>query len=225
MQKVLISCFTHDASLYIKALQKFHIQADLSGSPEDADDFDGLLLPGGGDISPVFYHRKNRGSNNICISEDIVQLLMFHRFMEQQKPILGICKGMQVINVALGGTLIQALPTVNSHAWHNGDRYHPTTISSNSILSSLYGTYMVTGSSHHQAVSTLGNGLKPVQHAHDGVIEGIEHESLPILGLQWHPERLCGIQTPSATSPSCNKPLPTNVGNGLCIFEWFASQL
>lgn len=225
MKKVLISCFTHDAALYIKVLEKLHIQAVLSASPEDASDYDGLLLPGGGDISPVFYHRKNRGSNNICISEDIVQLLMFHRFMEQKKPILGICKGMQVINVALGGTLIQALPTVNSHAWHNGDRYHTTTLVPGSLLFSLYGNYMITGSAHHQAISTPGKGLHVVQYAHDGVIEGIEHETLPILGVQWHPERQCSILSSSVTGAEVNKPLPTNAGNGLCIFEWFSSVL
>lgn len=225
MKKVLISCSTHDALLYRKVLQQMDIHALLSGAPEDVSDFDGLLLPGGGDIAPVFYHRKNRGSTNICISEDIVQLLMFHRFMEQKKPVLGICKGMQVINVALGGSLIQALPTANSHAWHNGDRYHPTTIVKGSIVSSLYGTYMITGSAHHQAICTPGTGLKAVQHAHDGVIEAIEHESLPIMGLQWHPERLCNLQDSSASDSSCNKPLPANAGNGLCIFEWFASVL
>lgn len=213
MKKVLISCATHEADLYQKVLRKFNIEPVLSASPENPDCFDGLLLPGGGDIAPVFYHRKNRGSTNICISEDIVQLLMFHRFMEQKKPILGICKGMQIINVALGGTLIQELPTAGSHAWHNGDRYHPTTITKGSLLSSLYGNYVITGSAHHQAVCTLGNDLKATQHAYDGVIEGIEHNTLPILGVQWHPERLC------------KKPSPTNVGNGLPIFEWFASQL
>jgi len=225
MKKVLISCSTHSASLYISALSNYSVRAVLSGIPEDVSGFDGLLLPGGGDISPVFYHRKNRGSTNICISEDIVQLLMFHRFMEQKKPILGICKGMQLINVALGGTLIQALPTANSHAWHNGDRYHPTTIVPGSILSSLYGTHMITGSAHHQAISTPGTGLKTVQYAHDGVIEGIEHECLPVLGVQWHPERLCGLQDTSLKGSSYKKPLPANAGNGLCIFEWFASVL
>lgn len=225
MRKVLISCATHDALLYKKVLQTYHIQPILSASPENVADFDGLLLPGGGDISPVFYHRRNRGSTNICISEDIVQLLMFHRFMEQKKPILGICKGMQIINVALGGTLIQALPTASSHAWHNGDRFHPTTITTGSLLSFLYGTCMITGSAHHQAVCTLGNGLKAVQHAHDGVIEAIEHESLPILGVQWHPERLCNLDSNDIYRHTCNKPLPTNVGNGLLIFEWFSSVL
>jgi len=225
MKKVLISCTTHDADLYKKALQKYDIQPVLSASPESAAEFDGLLLPGGGDISPVFYHRKNRGSTNICISEDIVQLLMFHRFMEQKKPILGICKGMQIINVALGGTLIQALPTANSHAWHNGDRYHPTTITKGSLLSTLYGNDMITGSAHHQAVCTLGNWLKATQHAHDGVIEGIEHKSLPILGVQWHPERLCHLSDIPICKTACKKPLPNDIGNGLLIFEWFTSVL
>lgn len=225
MKRVLISCVTHDAILYREVLRKFDIEPVLSASPENVSCFDGLLLPGGGDICPIFYHRKNRGSTNICISEDIVQLLLFHRFMEQKKPILGICKGMQIINVALGGTLIQALPTVSSHAWHNGDSYHPTTITPGSLLFSLYGRYMITGSAHHQAVCTPGCGLLATQHAHDGVIEGIEHESLPILGVQWHPERLCGFKTNSASNSVCKKPSPTNVGNGLPVFEWFASQL
>lgn len=225
MKKVLISCATHDADLYKKALQKYDIQPVLSASPENAAEFDGLLLPGGGDISPVFYHRKNRGSTNVCISEDIVQLLMFHRFMEREKPILGICKGMQIINVALGGTLIQTLPTASSHTWHNGDRYHPTTIKKGSLLSSLYGTHMFTGSAHHQAVCTLGNDLKATQHALDGVIEGMEHNHLPILGVQWHPERLCNLSDVIDNNTSCKKPLPIGVGNGLLIFEWFSSVL
>ena len=225
MKKVLISCATHDAALYQEVLRKFDIEPVLSASPENASCFDGLLLPGGGDICPVFYHRKNRGSTNICICEDVIQLLMFHRFMEQKKPILGICKGMQIINVALGGTLIQALPTASSHAWHNGDSYHPTTIAHNSLLSSLYGNYLITGSAHHQAVCKPGCGLRATQHAHDGVIEGIEHEALPILGVQWHPERLCDLKPSPVTCTSCKKPSPTNVGNGLPVFEWFASQL
>jgi len=225
MKKILISCATHEALLYRKVLQQLHTEPVLSASPENAADYDALLLPGGGDISPIFYHRKNRGSTNICISEDIVQLLMFHRFMEAKKPVLGICKGMQIINVALGGSLIQALPTASSHAWHNGDRYHPTTILPGSVLFSLYGNHMITGSAHHQAVSTPGTGLKATQHAHDGVIEGIEHTTLPILGVQWHPERLCGLPDTSATDIPYKKPLPAKAGNGLCIFEWFTSQL
>lgn len=213
MKKVLISCSTHDASQYIHALKKLNIQPILSSEMENEQEYDGLLLPGGGDISPVFYHRRNRGSQNICISEDIIQLLLFHRFFEQQKPILGICKGMQLINVALGGSLIQVLPTQDMHAWQNGDQYHKTTASTGSILYSLYGSRFTTNSAHHQAVRTLGSGLSATQYASDGTIEGIEYDSRPVLGVQWHPERLCSYQNP----PGCVSGMP--------LLEWFHAQL
>lgn len=225
MKKVLISCSTHDAVLYRKVLAGLHLEPVLSASPENAADYDGLLIPGGGDIAPLFYHRKNRGSTNICLSEDIIQLLMFHRFAEQKKPILGICKGMQLINVALGGTLIQTLPTASNHAWTTNDCYHMTTIKAGSLLHSLYGNCLITGSSHHQAVCSSGTGILVTQHASDGVIEGIEHMHLPILGLQWHPEQLCGFPDISDKNTASKKPFPKNVGNGLPIFEWFASSL
>lgn len=225
MKKVLVSCSTHDAARYVEVLEKLHIQTVVSDEIEDVNLFDGLLLPGGGDISPIFYHRKNRGSTNICISEDIIQLLLFHRFFEQEKPVLGICKGMQLINVALGGTLIQTLPTAKAHAWNNGDQLHETTVSKGSILSSLYPGIIITNSAHHQAVCTLGHNLKATQHAFDGVVEGLEHKTLPILGVQWHPERLCDISSFPASPRICNKPLPANAGDGLRIFEWFNSVL
>ncbi len=213
MKKVLISCATHDASLYIKALKKVNVTPILSKDIVNANDYDGLLLPGGGDIAPCFYHCKNKGSKNICISEDIIQLLMFHRFYEQKKPILGICKGMQVINVALGGTLTQTLSTEALHIWQNKDNYHKTSILPGSILHSLYGNNTITNSAHHQAVLKLGSQLTASQYTFDGTIEAIEHNSLPILGVQWHPERMCEVTHNADTS------------RGISVFEWFAGIL
>lgn len=213
MKKVLISCATHNAALYIDALQKENILPILSDDIEDANDYDGLLLPGGGDICPLFYHRKNHGSKNISVTEDIIQLLVFHRFYELQKPILGICKGMQLINVALGGTLLQMLPTKSTHILQECDCRHTTTIQKGSLLSSLYGTTTITNSAHHQAVCTLGNHLLSTQYAFDGVIEGIEHKSLPILGVQWHPERLF------------DSPLTNGIADGSLVFQWLSSAL
>lgn len=224
MKKVLISCSTHDASLYLEALKKLHIQPMLSDKIEDEHLYDGLLLPGGGDISPFFYRRKNRNSTHICLSEDIIQLLMFHRFLEQGKPILGVCKGMQLINVALCGTLIQVLPTEQLHAWHDGDRYHNTNIEKGSILSSLYGTSVITNSAHHQAICTLGTELLATQYASDGVIEGIEHRHLPILGVQWHPERLCNTPLQDTISKRGTQ-YANSVAYGMPVFEWFAKSL
>lgn len=213
MKKVLISCVTHDASLYIKALQKANVTPILSKDIVNANDYDGLLLPGGGDIAPIFYQCKNRGSRNIYISEDIVQLLMFHRFYEQKKPVLGICKGMQIINVALGGTLSQTLENDTLHIWQSKDNYHKTSILPGSILHSLYGNNIITNSAHHQAVLKLGSQLTASQYTFDGTIEAIEHNSLPILGVQWHPERMCQSIHSADTA------------QGMSVFEWFAGML
>lgn len=190
MKTVLISCLTHDASQYCRALKCAGINPVISDQIEDENLYDGLLLPGGGDISPIFYHRKNYGSQNICITEDIIQILLFHRFLEQKKPILGICKGMQLINVALGGNLIQDLPTKNLHAYDKTDRFHTTKALPGSQLHSLYGNDCITNSAHHQAINKLGDHLRITQYAHDGVAEAIEHDTLPIIGVQWHPERM-----------------------------------
>lgn len=224
MKKVLIPCQTHDAVFYSTALQHAGITPIVSDRIENENDYDGLLLPGGGDIAPIFYHKKNRGSQNICISEDIIQLLLFQRFLEQKKPILGICKGMQLINVALGGSLVQDLPTGRFHAYHNGDRYHTTKALSGSHLHSVYGKDCITNSAHHQAINKLGTGLCIAQYAFDGVIEGIEHTSLPIIGVQWHPERMIASNSVQV-HPARNYVNHTfeNPADGSKLFSYFSS--
>ena len=211
MKTVLISSLTHDASNYIHALLQAGVQPILSEQIEDSNKFDGLILPGGGDISPIFYHQKNRSSQDIHISEDIIQLLLFHRFFEQKKPILGICKGMQLINVALGGSLIQDLPTKQIHAYHQTDRYHNVKTLPTSRLFSLYGANCITNSAHHQAVNKLGCQLSITQFAPDGTTEAIEHLTHPVIGIQWHPERmLSGTHSPG-------------FANGSKLFDYFCS--
>lgn len=212
MKKVLISCSTHNAHSYRKRLRELSVESDVSGELLDVRNYDGLLLPGGGDIAPLFYHQKNKGSNGICYTEDIIQLLLFHRFMEQKKPILGICKGMQLINVALEGTLIQELPTASLHTSPSKDIYHNTILLPGSILHSRYGENALVNSAHHQGIDVLGKNLIAVQHSYDGTIEGIEHNTLPILGVQWHPERL-------------TKTGPNESSLGRPVFEWFISVL
>jgi len=213
MKKILISCATHDAHCYQTVLKSLNVEPILSDKIENEQEYDGLLLPGGGDISPIFYHCRNLDCKDICITEDIIQLLLFHRFYEKKKPILGICKGMQLINVALHGTLLQTLPTERIHAWINGDNYHKTLLLPGSLLYKLYGKELLVNSAHHQAIRNLGHHLIATQYATDGTIEAIEHNSLPILGLQWHPERLC------------NTNHPNNAAHGMPVFEWFVSKL
>lgn len=213
---------THDAAQYCQILMQVGINPVVSNQIEDTNLFDGLLLPGGGDISPIFYHRKNRGSQNICISEDIIQILLFHRFLEQKKPILGICKGMQLINVALGGNLIQDLPTKNLHAYDTADRYHITKALSGSQLHSLCGNECITNSAHHQAINKLGDHLRITQYAHDGVAEAIEHDSLPIIGVQWHPERITTESTLNSSNGHLHQSIPP-YADGRRLFSYLFS--
>lgn len=154
---------------------------------------DALILPGGGDITPAFFGELNRASRNIDTELDILQFQALDLCLEREKPVLGICKGMQVINVGLGGTVIQDLPTADLHKYNDGDQYHATVIEKDSWLGRLWGGSAVVNSAHHQSIGTPGRGLKVIQYCPlDCCPEAVAHENLPILGVQWHPERLDG---------------------------------
>lgn len=179
-------------------------------------EFDGLLLPGGGDIAPAFFGQKNQGSKNIDIELDIIQFQALELFIQWKRPVFGICKGMQVINVCFGGTITQHIREAARHAWDNGDKLHPTTVQPASFLAGLYGTEPLTNSAHHQAVNTPGQNLTVIQTADDGIIEGIAHDSLPVFGVQWHPERLFPDFMPHLPS----HPAPAD---GTLLFSYFLS--
>lgn len=155
--------------------------------------FDGLLLPGGGDIHPRLYGQNIDGSTEIDEKLDQRQLKVLDHFVKEKKPILGICRGHQLINVYFSGNLIQDIPTAKQHKRENNmDKVHDTLVKSCSWLEEIYGsTHVVTNSAHHQAVDRIGTGLVAVQHTTDGIIEAMEHETLPIWSVQWHPERMC----------------------------------
>ncbi len=156
-------------------------------------DYDGLVLPGGGDIAPALFGAENHGSRNIDEALDRLQLKILDGFLKAGKPVLGICKGMQLLNVYFGGTILQDLPEHSRlvHAYDKKDRIHPTKAARGTFLEQLYGRTPVTNSAHHQGVSLLGEGLRAAQYSHDFVVEGIYHERLPVFGVQWHPERMC----------------------------------
>lgn len=150
-----------------------------------------LVLPGGGDITPAFFGERNNGSRNIDTELDILQFQAFNYALQQKMPILGICKGMQVINVALGGTITQDSPTAAFHRYQGADQYHATVLTPGSCLYTLYGAEITVNSAHHQTIHKIGNELSPIQHCPlDNCIEAMVHQKLPILGVQWHPERI-----------------------------------
>ena len=131
----------------------------------------GLLLCGGGDLDPVLYGQPDQGSQPPDPARDQAELELFRAFYQAGRPILGVCRGMQIINVALGGTLLQDLGDVRrpSHTHPQADQVHPVRAQPGSLLHTLYGPRFSVNSSHHQAVDCPAPGLVLTLRAVDGV--------------------------------------------------------
>lgn len=176
--------------------------------------FDGLLLAGGADMDPTLFGQENRGSQGIDPARDAAELALALAFLSAGKPILGICRGHQVLNVALGGTLIQDLgPEQNLfHLRRGRDQVHPVRTAPGSLLHRLYGPVFAVNSAHHQAVDRLGTGLVPTAWSESGLVEAMALETAPVLGVQFHPERMAYARRRPDTA------------DGSFIFDWFLRQ-
>ena len=165
------------------------VGAPLAETPENADV---LLLPGGGDMHPRFYGQALNGSEDLDEARDARELTLIDNFLCAGKPVIGICRGLQVLNVYFGGTLRQH---IEGHSQIDGvDRLHAINTAPG-LLRELYGTRCTVNSAHHQAVWRLGMGLQVFACAEDGTVEAVGHRTLPVFAVQWHPERLCGAFT------------------------------
>lgn len=182
-----------DVHNYENALRSLNISYITTLNVEEAALAGRLLLPGGGDITPAFFGQHNCGSDKIDTELDIIQLQALGLFIEQKKPVLGICKGLQLINVHLGGTITQHIDSANRHKWIGRDQQHyvyHSGLDRTDFFYQLYGTGTQVNSAHHQAVDRLGKDLIPVCRSGDNIVEGIMHTSLPVIAVQWHPERM-----------------------------------
>jgi len=159
---------------------------------------DGLLLTGGNDVPPQRYDEEKH-EKTVCVhpDKDISDIALVGTAIQTKKPILAICYGTQLVNVVLGGSLIQDIPsevkTPIIHKDSKNERYtHTITIEKNSLLYQIIGADCIeTNSTHRQAIKRLGNGLKDTAHTEDGIIEALEWRDYPFLvGVQWHPERM-----------------------------------
>ena len=172
---------------------------------------DGIVIPGGCDLNPALYNEPNTDSRDINDELDSLEENVLSFAVQYKKPVLGICRGLQIINVFFGGSLVQNVSDCEVHE-HTGlnDKVHETQVQDSSFLHEIYGKNTIrVNSAHHQAIKKLGKGLKPVQFCKDGLIEAIVHETLPVIALQWHPERMCLKNT------------RTDTEDGLCIFRYF----
>lgn len=198
-----------DTLNYELALSKLPVTYHTCLTKKEYQYCDGLLLPGGGDVHPQFFHEENIASRSIDLSLDLCQFEAMDFFCKQKKPILGICKGMQVINIYFGGNIYQDLAQAKHHEWIGADQIHPSIIFPNTPLYTLYGSSLIINSAHHQGLHHLGRNLKIMQQSDDLIIEGIYHSTLPILGVQWHPERYVAgmalLQYFVSLLPSTNK--------------------
>lgn len=191
--KIAIPGREADVFNYVLALMQLGAEPVVVWDAYDPADFDGLLMPGGADVHPARYGRENIACGYIDEELDGIQFDCLDAFIKAGKPVLGICRGHQLINVYFGGTLIQHIDTAADHVQLDSgeDQAHPSTALPGSFLADIYGEAFPVNSSHHQAVEEPGEGLVIVQHAHDGTVEGMYHESLPVWCVQWHPERMC----------------------------------
>jgi gamma-glutamyl-gamma-aminobutyrate hydrolase PuuD len=163
---------------------------------ELVDTLHGILIPGGADVDPALYGQLNSASEGIDPSTDELDLRLIALALAHHLPLLGICRGIQVINVALGGTLVQDLPSQRDASInHNVKRPlvgHRVTIDPSSRLASLLGNNPEVNSYHHQGLDRLALGLRAIAWSTDGLIEAVEGKNL--LAVQWHPERMTQLK-------------------------------
>ena len=161
---------------------------------EMAELCDALLLTGGDDVCPELYGEEIL-NDTVCTDpkRTAYEVPLTRAFLEKEKPILCICRGFQIMNCVLGGDLYQDLVAQCGYVHMNTDIRHFVTAEPGSVLYKLFGERFKVNSTHHQAVRRLGEGLHVTARSVDGLIEAFEHDTLPIWGTQFHPERLTGI--------------------------------
>ncbi len=188
----------HGGDAIVIASRETPVEEHLSSIPEFVEKLDGILLTGGGDIDSVHYFEERRWVYNVSRSRDALELRLFQTAMKTDIPVFGICRGIQVMSVAMWGNLYQDIdedfpePVLTHPKKNDHDSEHIIQIESGSLLYKIIGkSEDSVNSAHHQAVNDVGDGFVVTARSTDGIIEAIENPSKPfVLGVQYHPERM-----------------------------------
>jgi putative glutamine amidotransferase len=151
-------------------------------------DLDGILIPGGWDVHPQQYGEEIAGSEGMDDAIDALDMDLVTLAHDNGLPVFGICRGLQVINVALGGSLFQDIPAMIPDSHNHSHVEHPVFIHPASKLATFMPKEVTVNSFHHQAIKRLSPLLNPAALSDDGIIEAVEGDG--ILAVQWHPERM-----------------------------------
>lgn len=171
---------------------------DLSSIPEMVDRLDGLIIIGGVDVDPQLYGEENTHSKGCDLTRDKMEIALVKEARRQLKPLMGICRGLQIINTAFQGTLFQdLLQAIDGAQKHHREPeepeiYHQILLVRRSFLNDVFEVNELNvNSSHHQSVAVVGKGLSVLAAAQDGVIEALEcPDDRCTMAVQWHPERM-----------------------------------
>ncbi|AMD94536.1 gamma-glutamyl-gamma-aminobutyrate hydrolase family protein [Leptotrichia sp. oral taxon 847] len=174
------------------------ITDNLEVIKEQAKYFDGLILSGGGDPDPNLYGEDClQELGNVTPERDTFELTILDVFLKAKKPILGICRGLQLMNVFYGGTLYQDIKYLNTSIQHRQrwladlPTHDVNILEEDNILFEIFGAKTRTNSFHHQMIKDLGSELTTIATANDGVVEAIQNKNHPFFyGVQWHPEMM-----------------------------------
>ena len=165
--------------------------ADLDEVAARLELADGVLLPGGGDLAAHWTGQQPHPTlYDVDEEQDAFDLAVARIALARGLPLLAICRGLQVVNATLGGTLVQDMDEQYGAGSQHRHRSHVVTVEAGSLLADVVGEKVEVSCYHHQCVATLGSGLRAVAHAEDGVLEAVQLDRAHgwFLGLQWHPE-------------------------------------
>lgn len=152
---------------------------------------DGVLLPGGGDLAAHWFGQEPHATlYDVDDEQDAFDLAVARVCLDRGIPLLAVCRGLQVVNAVLGGTVVQDMDEAYGELRHHRHRRHCITTEAGTLLNKVVGDEVDVSCYHHQCLATLGEGMEVVARAEEGVVEGVEIPAAPgwFLGVQWHPE-------------------------------------